>query len=155
MSLSIRKLGICLMNSQKLLFSTLCCLALTACATSTPPSSYSQAQVLEQDTNIEAYPSTTGNVAKLIKQDKQACMIEFTGYLGGGHVTEHWTFNNNGLISATSSTMQYPDESGILNQATNSTTKSSTTFNIQDPEIQNNFKKLQNNFNPANLAKCN
>ena len=36
--------------------------------------------------------------------------------------------------------MQYPDESGILNQATNSTTKSSTTFNIQDPEIQNNFK---------------
>ena len=144
------------MNSQKLLFSTLSCLALAACATSTPPSSsHSQAQVLEQDTNIEAYPSTTGNVAKLIKQDKQACMIEFTGYLGGGHVTEHWTFNNNGLISATSSTMQYPDESGILNQATNSTTKSSTTFNIQDPEIQNNFKKLQNNFNPANLAKCN
>lgn len=144
------------MNSQKLLYSTLCCLTLTACATSTPPSSfYSQAQVLEQDTNIEAYPSTTGNVAKLIKQDKQACMIEFTGYLGGGHVTEHWTFNNNGLISATSSTMQYPDESGILNQATNSTTKSSTTFNIQDPEIQNNFKKLQSNFNPANLAKCN
>ena len=113
------------MNSQKLLYSTLCCLTLTACATSTPPSSsYSQAQVLEQDTNIEAYPSTTGNVAKLIKQDKQACMIEFTGYLGGGHVTEHWTFNNNGLISATSSTMQYPDESGKLNQATNSTTKS-------------------------------
>ena len=144
------------MNSQKLLFSTLCCLPLTACATSAPSSSsYSQAQVLEQDTNIEAYPSTTGNVAKLIKQDKQACMIEFTGYLGGGHVTEHWTFNNNGLISATSSTMQYPDESGILNQATNSTTKSSTTFNIQDPEIQNNFKKLQSNFNPANLAKCN
>lgn len=143
------------MNSQKLLFSTLCCLALTACATSTPLSSYSQAQVLEQDTNIKAYPSTTGNVTKLIKQDNQACMIEFTGYLGGGHVTEHWTFNNKGLISATSSTLQYPDESGILNQATNTTTKSSTTFNIQDPEIQNNFKKLQNNFNAANLAKCN
>ena len=143
------------MNSQKLLFSTLCCLALTACATSAPPSSsYSQAQVLEQDTNIEAYPSTTGNVAKLIKQDKQACMIEFTGYLGGGHVTEHWVFNDKGLIAATSFTQQYPDESGILNQATNSTTKSSTTFNIQDPEIQNNFKKLQSNFNPANLAKC-
>jgi hypothetical protein len=51
---------------------------------------FSQAQVLEQDTNIEAYPSTTGNVAKLIKHDKQACMIEFTGYLGGGQVTEHW-----------------------------------------------------------------
>jgi len=143
------------MNSQKLLFSTLCCVALTACATTKSVSSYSQAQVLEQDTNIEAYPTTTGNVAKLIKHDKQACMIEFTGYLGGGHVTEHWTFNNNGLISATSSTMQYPDESGILNQATNSTTKSSTTFNIQDPEIQNNFKKLQSNFNSANLAKCN
>ena len=68
------------MNSQKLLFSTLCCLALTACATSTPLSSYSQAQVLEQDTNIKAYPSTTGNVAKLIKQDNQACMIEFTKF---------------------------------------------------------------------------
>ncbi|HBU87960.1 MAG TPA: hypothetical protein DEF26_10045, partial [Acinetobacter sp.] len=62
--------------------------------------------------------------------------------------------NDKGLISATSFTQQYPDESGILNQATNSTTKSSTTFNIQDPEIQNNFKKLQNNFNPANLEKC-
>ncbi|MFW2712684.1 hypothetical protein ACN6Q1_19300, partial [Acinetobacter baumannii] len=63
------------MNSQKLLFSTLCCLALTACATTAPLSSYPQAQVLEQDTNIEAYPTTTGNVAKLIKHDKQACMI--------------------------------------------------------------------------------
>lgn len=36
------------MNSQKLLFSTLCCLALTACATTAPLSSYPQAQVLEQ-----------------------------------------------------------------------------------------------------------
>lgn len=142
------------MNSQKLLFSTLCCLALTACATTAPLSSYPQAQVLEQDTNIEAYPTTTGNVAKLIKHDKQDCMIEFTGYLGGGQVTEHWIFNNKGLISAQSFTEQYPDSSGILSQATNSTTKSSTTFNIQDPEIQNNFKKLQSNFSKDNLAKC-
>lgn len=142
------------MNSQKLLFSTLCCLALTACATTAPLSSYPQAQVLEQDTNIEAYPTTTGNVAKLIKHDKQACMIEFTGYLGGGQVTEHWIFNNKGLISAQSFTEQYPDSSGILSQATNSITKSSTTFNIQDPEIQNNFKKLQSNFSKDNLAKC-
>ncbi|AIL73689.1 hypothetical protein [Acinetobacter baumannii] len=142
------------MNSQKLLFSTLCCLALTACATTAPLSSYPQAQVLEQDTNIEAYPTTTGNVAKLIKHDKQTCMIEFTGYLGGGQVTEHWIFNNKGLISAQSFTEQYPDSSGILSQATNSTTKSSTTFNIQDPEIQNNFKKLQSNFSKDNLAKC-
>ncbi len=117
-------------------------LALTACATTAPLSSYPQAQVLEQDTNIEAYPTTTGNVAKLIKHDKQACMIEFTGYLGGGQVTEH-CFNNKGLISAQSFTEQYPDSSGILSQATNSTTKSSTTFNIQDPEIQNNFKNFK------------
>ncbi|WP_343568779.1 hypothetical protein [Acinetobacter sp.] len=142
------------MNSQKLLFSTLCWVALTACATTKSVSSYSQAQVLEQDTNIEAYPTTTGNVAKLIKHDKQACMIEFTGYLGGGQVTEHWIFNNKGLVSAQSFTEQYPDSSGILSQATNSTTKSSTTFNIQDPAIQNNFKKLQSNFSKANLEKC-
>ena len=86
------------MNSQKLLFSTLCCIALSACATTKSVSSYSQSKVLEQDTNIEAYPTTTGNVAKLIKHDKQACMIEFTGYLGGGQVTEHWIFNNKALF---------------------------------------------------------
>jgi hypothetical protein len=114
---NLQALGTCLMNSQKT-FSTLCCLALTACATTAPLSSYPQAQVLEQDTNIEAYPTTTGNVAKLIKHDKQACMIEFTGYLGGGQVTEHWIFNNKGLISAQSFTEQYPDSSGILSQAT-------------------------------------
>ena len=59
-----------------------------------------------------------------------------------------------GSISAQSFTEQYPDSSGILSQAINSTTKSSTTFNIQDHAIQNNFKKLQSNFSKANLAKC-
>ncbi|MEZ6841253.1 hypothetical protein ABVN80_14105 [Acinetobacter baumannii] len=131
----------------------MCCLALTACATTAPLSSYPQAQVLEQDTNIEAYPTTTGNVAKLIKHDKQACMIEFTGYLGGGQVTEHWIFNNKGLISAQSFTKQYPDSSGILSQATNSTTKALPLL-ISKIEIQNNFKKLQSNFSKDNLAKC-
>ncbi len=80
-------------------------------------------------------------------------MIEFTGYLGGGQVTEHWIFNNKGLISAQSFTKQYPDSSGILSQATNSTTKALPLL-ISKIEIQNNFKKLQSNFSKDNLAKC-
>lgn len=136
------------MKAATLFISTLSCLILAACSTtSNQTTTSSHAQILEQDTNINAFPSTAGNVAKLIKSEGQTCIIEFTGYLGGGQVTEHWTFNPNGLISATSSTVQYPDQATLP-------AKTSITFDIHNPDIQANFKKLQSNFDANNLAQC-
>lgn len=117
-------------------------MSFTACSTFQTPNP-SSAQSLEQVKNIGASPTTEGNIAKLIKQDKN-CVIEFTGYFDGGQAVEHWTFNHSGLISASSSTQH----------TTLVSANTSTAFDIDDPAVQANFKKLQSNFSTNNLAQC-
>ncbi|OEC89498.1 hypothetical protein [Acinetobacter sp. YK3] len=117
-------------------------MSFTACSTFQNPNPNS-AQSLEQVKNIGASPTTEGNIAKLMKQDKN-CVIEFTGYFDGGQAIEHWTFNHSGLISASSSTQH----------TTLVSANTSTAFDIDDPAIQANFKKLQSNFSANNLAQC-
>ncbi len=117
-------------------------MSFTACSTFQTPN-LSSAQSLEQVKNIGASPTTEGNIAKLMKQDKN-CVIEFTGYFDGGQAIEHWTFNHSGLISASSSTQH----------TTLVSANTSTAFDIDDPAVQANFKKLQSNFSANNLAQC-
>ncbi|MCH7335892.1 hypothetical protein [Acinetobacter sp. NIPH 2699] len=117
----------------------------TACSIS-PPQNTATSQTLEQVKNIGASPSTEGNIAKLIKQD-QHCMIEFTGYFDGGQAVEHWAFNQNGLISASSTTQH--DQDKLLAQPT-----TATAFDVQDATVQTNFQKLQSNFSADKLAQC-
>ena len=125
-----------------MLVSVLSGMSFTACSTlqnqnpDTP-------KVLEQIKNIGASPTTENNIAKLMKQDKN-CIIEFTGYFDGGKAIEHWTFNQSGLISASSST-QY---------TTRASANTSTAFDIEDLAVQANFKKLQSNFSASTLAQC-
>ncbi|GAA5630430.1 hypothetical protein Acal02_01030 [Acinetobacter calcoaceticus] len=117
-------------------------MSFTACSTFRTPNP-SSAQSLEQVKNIGASPTTEGNIAKLMKQDKN-CIIEFTGYFDGGQAVEHWTFNHSGLISASSSTQH----------TTLVSANTSTAFDIDDSAVQANFKKLQSNFSANNLAQC-
>ncbi|QER38481.1 hypothetical protein F2A31_01675 [Acinetobacter suaedae] len=130
---------------KALLFSITTSLGFTACS-SAPIQTTTAVQVLEQVQNIEATPSTENNMAKLIQQPKN-CFIEFTGNFEGGQAVEHWIFNRQGLISASTNTTQYSNN-------VTSPTQTAAIFNIQDPAIQANFKKLQSNFSADNLAKC-
>lgn len=123
-----------------------CISAISFTACSTLSSTNTTAQSLQQVKNIGASPSTEGNLAKLIKQENH-CMIEFTGYFDGGQAVEHWRFDQNGLISASSTTQHYQDKT--LAQPT-----TSTAFDVQDATVQANFHKLQSNFSTDKLAQC-
>lgn len=120
-------------------------ISFTACSTLQSPMSTAQ-QPLEQVKNIGASPTTEGNIARLLKQG-QNCTIEFTGYFDGGQAVEHWTFNQAGLVSAGSTTQH-------LRNRTLVASNTATAFDIDDPAVQENFKKLQSNFSAGKLAQC-
>lgn len=126
------------MNS-KIIFSTiLTTLALTAC--STTPTNPNAPVVLEQHKNISAEPSTKHNLARLIQQ-KDNCVIEFTGNFETGKATEHWIFKGDQLISAFSNV-----NAEVENKQ--------TIFDPNDAEKLKNFAALQKNFKAKNLEKC-
>ncbi|WP_227554032.1 hypothetical protein [Acinetobacter haemolyticus] len=83
---------------KALLFSITTSLIFTGCSSS-PIQTTTATQILEQVQNIEATPTTENNTARLIQQPKN-CFIEFTGNFEGGQAVEHWIFNRQGLISA-------------------------------------------------------
>lgn len=125
-------------------FSTLTAILLNACSL-LPSSSHTLATL----DNIEAYPSTTQNIAKL-SQYNENCTIEFTGLFKGGKVTERWTFNAQGLVSASSTT----EENSTVSSKLLSSKPHETSFDIQHPQTLNNFTKLKNNFSAKQLQPC-
>ncbi|MCJ0829165.1 hypothetical protein MN869_12000 [Acinetobacter sp. NIPH1876] len=124
------------------LLSCISAIGLTACSALSTQNNGTQ--TLQQVKNIGATPSTEGNMAKLSKQD-QHCNIEFTGYFDGGQAVEHWRFDQNGLISASSTTQHYQDKT---------LAQPATAFDVQDATVQANFHKLQSNFSTDKLAQC-
>ncbi len=146
--IDIYRTGISHMNVtplKALLFSITTSLIFTGCSSS-PIQTTTATQILEQVQNIEATPTTENNTARLIQQPKN-CFIEFTGNFEGGQAVEHWIFNQQGLISAQSTTTEYADQAQAASQK-------QTSFDIKDTETQENFKKLKSNFNEQKLAKC-
>lgn len=130
----------------KIIFlSVLAGFSITACST-VQTSDSNTVMPLEQVNNIGASPTTENNVAKLLKQG-QNCVIEFTGNFEGGRAVEHWTFNHSGLIAANSST-QHTANTALASAHI------ATAFDIENPAVQANFKKLQSNFSASNLAQC-
>lgn len=85
-------------------------------------------------------------------------MIQFTGYFDGGQSTESWEFKGNQLSRAFSETYQYvpnrlfnaTTEKPVLDQKTRKT----TVFDIQKPEVKQNFDKLKSHFNQTALEQC-
>ena len=121
----------------KIASATLLCIStLTACSTTPPPP-----VVLEQHKNISAEPPTKHNLARLIQQ-KDNCVIEFTGNFETGKATEHWIFKGDQLISAFSNV-----DAEVENKQ--------TVFDPKDAEKLKNFNSLKNNFKTSNLEKCN
>ncbi|MDH1278830.1 hypothetical protein [Acinetobacter johnsonii] len=116
-------------------------IALSAC-TSQPTIPQLTAGVLQEVQDIEVYPDTTNNKAKLTKfEDK--CVIEFTGNLKAGKVVEQWAFRDYTLITGGSATFALDG------------TSTATKFELHDTEVQKNFLALRNHFAKEALAQCN
>ena len=116
-------------------------IAITACTTA-PKIPQLEAGVLQEVQNLEVYPDTVDNKAKLTKFiDK--CVIEFTGNLKAGKSIEHWSFKGNTLISGGATTFAQDGSSTANN------------FDLHNPEVQKNFLALRHHFHKDALAQCN
>ena len=129
------------MKLKMLTLTTLASIALTAC-TSAPKIPQLATGVLQEVQNLEVYPETTNNKAKLTKfTDK--CVIEFTGNLATGKSVEQWSFKELTLISGGSATFAQDGSSTAAN------------FDLHAAEVQKNFLILRNHFHKDALAQCN
>ncbi|WP_120430738.1 hypothetical protein [Acinetobacter baylyi] len=115
-------------------------LVISACS-SNPPLPETTVGVIEEVTNIKAFPDTRNNKAKLIKLNEQ-CIIEFTGVMDAGRARENWTFTGNTLISASSIIVAKDGTSSARN------------FDLYDKDVQTNFLSLRDNFKKENVALC-
>ncbi len=129
------------MKLKTVLFATFAALSITAC-TSQPTIPQLTAGVLQEVQDIEVYPDTTNNKAKLTKfEDK--CVIEFTGNLKAVYFVEPWATRNYTLITGGSATYALH------------VTNTATRVELQDAEEQKNFLALRNHFAKEALAQCN
>lgn len=115
-------------------------IALSACTTA-PKIQTLDLGVLQEAENLDVYPNTTNNKARLTKfADK--CLIEFTGNLPEGKVVEQWSFKGLTLISGGSATFAKDG------------TSTATSFDLYAPDVQKNFLALRHNFHKDALAQC-
>lgn len=129
------------MKLKMLILTGLAGIAVTAC-TIAPKIPQLETGVLQEVQNLEVYPDTVDNKAKLTKFiDK--CVIEFTGNLKAGKSIEHWSFKGNTLISGGATTFAQDGSSTANN------------FDLHSPEVQKNFLALRHHFHKDALAQCN
>lgn len=128
------------MKLNALILTGLASIALTAC-TSTPKIPQMDLGVLQEVQNLEVYPETTNNNAKLTKfADK--CVIEFTGTLENSRVIEQWSFKGLTLIDAGSATFQRDN------------TSTAQKFDLHNADTQKNFLALRNHFAKDAITQC-
>jgi len=129
------------MKFKTLMIATLAGIAVTAC-TSQPTIPQLELGVLQEVQNLEAYPETTNNSAKLTKfMDK--CVIEFTGNIGNNRVIEQWSFKGLTLMDAGSATFQTDN------------TSTAQKFDLYNATTQKNFLALHNHFAEEAIEQCN
>lgn len=109
------------------------------------------AQLLQQLKNIDAFPTSEHNQAKLFQQ-ANGCMIEFMGFHSTGLAIENWFFKANQLLAAKNTVLHYADYSS--NSTFQIASTSHNSFDIHNPNVQLNFQALAKNFTAANLAHC-
>ena len=129
------------MKLKMLILTGLASIAVTACTTA-PTIPTLETGVLQEVQNLEVYPNTIDNKAKLTKFTNK-CMIEFTGNLPAGKAIEHWSFKGNTLISGGATTFAQDGSSTANN------------FDLHSPEVQKNFLALRHHFHKDALAQCN
>jgi|SRR5690606_10344553 len=129
------------MKFKTLIMTTLAGIALTAC-TSAPTIPQLELGVLQEVQNLDVYPETTNNSAKLTKfTDK--CVIEFRGQLENSRVIEQWSFKGLTLIDAGSATFMRDN------------TSTAQKFDLHDANTQKNFLALRNHFAKEAIEQCN
>ena len=128
------------MKLKTLILTGLAGIALTACTTA-PKIQTLDLGVLQEVSDLDVYPNTTNNKAKLTKFDDK-CVIEFTGNLEAGKVVEQWSFRGFTLISGGSATFAKDG------------TSTANTFDRHAPEVQKTFLALRHNFHKDALAQC-
>ena len=129
------------MKLRMLILTGLAGIAVTACTTA-PTIPTLETGVLQEVQNLEVYPNTTDNKAKLTKFTNK-CMIEFTGNLQAGKAIEHWSFKGNTLITGGSTVFAQDG------------TSTATNFDLNDAAVQKNFLALRHYFHKDALAQCN
>ena len=128
------------MKLKTLILTGLASITLTAC-TSAPKIPQLETGVLQEVKNLDVYPDTTNNKAKLTKfSDK--CVIEFTGDIGNNRSVEQWSFKGMTLIDAGSATFQRDG------------TSTAQKFDLHDAAVQKNFVTLRNHFAKDALTQC-
>ncbi|CAB1218977.1 hypothetical protein [Acinetobacter bouvetii] len=128
------------MKFKTIILTGLAGIALTACTTA-PKIPQLETGVLQEVENLDVYPDTTNNKAKLTKFfDK--CVIEFTGNLAAGKSVEQWSFKGLTLMSGGAATFAKDGTSTAQN------------FDLNAPEVKKNFLALRNNFHKDALAQC-
>ncbi|TCB51921.1 hypothetical protein E0H80_03975 [Acinetobacter sp. ANC 4779] len=128
------------MKFKAIILTGLAGIALTAC-TSAPKIPQLETGVLQEVQNLEVYPNTTHNKAKLTKFPGK-CVIEFTGNLKAGKSIEQWAFKGLTLISGGSATFAKDG------------TSTANNFDLNAPEVQKNFLALRHHFHEDALAQC-
>jgi hypothetical protein len=129
------------MKFKTLILTGLAGIAVTACTTA-PTIPTLETGVLQEVQNLEVYPNTTDNKAKLTKFPGK-CVIEFTGNLEAGKSVEQWAFKGLTLISGGSATFAKDG------------TSTANKFDLNTPEVQKNFLALRHHFHEDALAQCN
>ncbi|MFH7765636.1 hypothetical protein [Acinetobacter sp. BSP-28] len=129
------------MKFKSIILTGLAGIALTACTTA-PKIPQLETGVLEEVQNLEVYPDTVDNKAKLTKFTNK-CMIEFTGNMQAGKAIEHWSFKGNTLITGGSTVFATDGTSTAHN------------FDLNDAAVQKNFLALRHYFHKDALAQCN
>lgn len=115
-------------------------LTLTAC-TSNPKIPQLETGVLQEVQNIDVYPNTVDNKAKITKLTGQ-CVIEFTGNLNAGKVIEQWAFKGNSIISGGSATFKADG------------TSTAEKFDLYNADVQKNFLGLRSHFAKDAITQC-
>lgn len=129
-----------LMKLKAFLLTGLAGITLSAC-TSAPTIPQLETGVLQEVQNIDVYPDTTDNKAKLTKfVDK--CVIEFTGNLEEAKSVEQWSFKGLTLISGGTATFAKDGTSSAHN------------FDLNAADVQKNFLALRGHFAKDALTQC-
>lgn len=128
------------MKLRVLILTALTGFALSAC-TSAPTVQHLDAGVLQEVHNLDVYPDTLNNKARLNKLNGN-CVIEFTGQMGNGKIVEQWAFKGLTLFSA-GSALFAPDG-----------TSTAQKFDLYDKNTQKNFLALRKNFAKEALEQC-
>ena len=119
---------------------------------------FSAEKILQSIDNIEEYRAHEGNNFQLI-QTNHGCRIDAHFYLSNQNHLYHYFFNHNNqqLRKATVQIFKYhyqKGKEGSLLHVTDTYQDSNTVLNLDDPQVQQDFKNYKALFSTNALSQC-